>query len=90
MASKRYPIELILPLRRLIFYRQAKEKYMKGLELKIARIRANLKQWQLASKVGISQNRLSQFELDRQPIPPELAVKIERLLSETKKTHPTT
>ena len=90
MASKRYSIELILSLRRLIFYRQVKEKYMKGLELKIARIRANLKQWQLASKVGISQNRLSQFELGRQPIPPELAVKIERLLSETKKTHTTT
>lgn len=90
MASKRYPIELILSLRRLIFYRQAKEKYMKGLELKIARIRTNLKQWQLASKVGISQNRLSQFELGRQPIPPELAVKIKRLLSETNKTHPTT
>jgi transcriptional regulator with XRE-family HTH domain len=55
---------------------------MEGLELKIARIRANLKQWEFASKVGISQNRLSQFELGRKPIPPEFAIQIKRILNE--------
>lgn len=61
---------------------------MEGLELKIARIRAHLKQWELAFKLGITQNRLSQFELGRQAIPSELAAKIERLLHETKTTLP--
>lgn len=53
---------------------------MKGLELKIARIRANLKQWELASKLGITQNRLSQYELGRKPIPTGIAKKMKRFL----------
>ena len=60
---------------------------MNGLELKIARIRANLKQWQLAAKIGVSQNRLSLYELGRQPIPPELHDRIKRILDEATDTH---
>ena len=86
MANRHCPLEFIILLRRLIFQQAILTggKSMEGLELKIARIKANLKQWQLASEVGISQNRLSQFELGRKPIPPELAAKIERLFNETK------
>ena len=53
---------------------------MEGLELKIARIRANLKQWQLASELGITQNRLSQYELGRKPIPNSIVINIKHVL----------
>lgn len=54
---------------------------MKGMELKIARIRAGLKQYELAQLVGISQNRLSLIELDRRQPSPELLERIREALA---------
>lgn len=53
---------------------------MKGIELKIARIRAGLKQYELANMVGISQNRLSMIELERRQASPELLERIREAL----------
>ena len=36
-----------------------------GLELKIARIRAGLRQYELAARVGITQTKLSEIECGR-------------------------
>jgi DNA-binding transcriptional regulator YiaG len=85
MASKRFEVALIISLIRLIFYALAREKNMEGVELKITRIRANLKQWELASKLGINQNRLSQYELGRKPIPEGIAGRAKRILAITNK-----
>jgi len=43
-----------------------------GVDLKIARLRAGLKQYQLAAKVGITQTKLSEIECDRLQPSPEL------------------
>jgi len=51
---------------------------MTGLEIKIARIRAGIKQYELAASLGISQNQLSLIELGRRQPSPELP---ERILS---------
>ena len=55
---------------------------MQAIDLKITRIRAGIKQWELASKMGINQNRLSQFELGRYPTTPEIEARIMRAIDE--------
>ena len=52
-------------------------KSSQGLELKIARLRAGLKQYQLASKVGIAPTQLCEIETGRREVSPEL---LERIL----------
>jgi len=61
------------------------ESKLDGLELKITRIRAGLRQYELAAKIGIPPNRLCEMELGRRPIAPELAEKIARLLNEAER-----
>lgn len=43
----------------------------KGLELKIARLRAGLKQYEVAAKVGIAPTQLCEIEMGRREPPPE-------------------
>ncbi len=50
----------------------------KGLELKIARLRAGLKQYELAAKVGIAPTQLCEIETGRRELPLEL---LERILT---------
>jgi transcriptional regulator with XRE-family HTH domain len=53
-----------------------------GLELKIARLKAGLKQYELAAKLGISTTQLCEIETARRQPSPELAEKIKRVLQE--------
>jgi len=52
--------------------------YPEGVEIKIARIRAGLRQYDVATSVGILPNRLSEIESGRRQPSPEL---LERILS---------
>lgn len=51
-----------------------------GLELKLARIRQGLHQYEVARRVGISPVRLAQFEGGHRRIPPELEDKLRAVL----------
>jgi len=53
-----------------------------GLELKIGRLKARLKQYELAATLGISTTKLCEIETGRRQPSPELAEKIERVLRE--------
>lgn len=53
-----------------------------GLELKIYRLKARLKQYELAATLGISTTQLCEVETGRRQPSPELAEKIERVLRE--------
>ena len=48
-----------------------------GIELKITRLRAGLKQYELAAKVGIAPTQLCEIETGRRELSPEL---LERIL----------
>lgn len=52
--------------------------YPDGVDIKIARIRAGLRQYDVAARVGILPNRLSEIESGRRQPSPEL---LERILS---------
>ena len=54
--------------------------YPEGVELKIARIRAGLRQYQVAASVGILPNRLSEIEAGRRRPSPELLDRILRVI----------
>jgi len=51
--------------------------YKEGVEIKIARIRTGLRQYEVAARVGILPNRLSEIESGRRRPSPEL---LERIL----------
>ena len=53
-----------------------------GLELKIGRLKAGLKQYELAATLGISTTKLCEIETGRRQPSPELAQRIERVLQE--------
>jgi len=53
---------------------------MNGLELKISRLRAGMKQYQLARELGISQPLLSKYENDYQEPPPHVKEKLQEIL----------
>jgi len=55
-----------------------------GLELKIARLRAGLKQYELAAKVGIAPTQLSEFETGRRELPPGLLDQILRAINSSR------
>ena len=57
-----------------------------GLELKIARLRAGLKQYELAAKVGIAPTQLSEIETGRRELPPELLEQILRVIKRNSNT----
>jgi len=50
--------------------------YPEGVEIKIARIRAGLRQYEVAKSVGILPNRLSEIESGRRRPSPELLRRI--------------
>jgi transcriptional regulator with XRE-family HTH domain len=52
-------------------------------ELKMERTRFGIKQWRLASLVGISQTELSHYESGRRRCPADLRRKIANVLSTT-------
>ena len=64
------------------FYQRAIVKTIEGLELKIARIRVGLRQYELAARVGITQTKLSEIECGRRRLTPELSQHIMEALEE--------
>lgn len=48
--------------------------------LKVERVRKGIKQWRLASLLGISQAELSHYETGRRPCPADLQDKIAKVL----------
>ncbi len=54
---------------------------MNGIEIKIARIRKGLLQYEVAAKTGISPNRLSEIETGRREPSAELLNRIVRILT---------
>ena len=59
-----------------------------GLEMKIARLRAGLKQYEVAAMLGISQNQLSQIELGRYSPSPEVFQRILEVIKEAEGGEP--
>lgn len=53
-----------------------------GLELKIARLMAGLKQYELAAKLGIGTTQLCEIETGRRQPSPELVKQIKQLIDE--------
>ena len=53
-----------------------------GLEIKIGRLKARLKQYELAARLGISTTKLCEIETGRRQPSPELVQQIERVLRE--------
>jgi len=58
--------------------------YPEGVEIKILRIKAGLRQYEVAASVGILPNRLSEIEAGRRRPSPEL---LERILQVIKGNH---
>ncbi len=58
--------------------------YPEGVEIKILRIKAGLRQYEVAASVGILPNRLSEIEAGRRRPSPEL---LERILQIIKGNH---
>lgn len=55
---------------------------MNGLDLKVARLKANLKQYEMANLVGIPQTRIWEFETNRRVPAPEILQRIRRILAD--------
>ena len=53
-----------------------------GIELKIMRLRAGIRQYELAARIGIPANRLSEIELGRRMPSIELVTRIVDILNE--------
>lgn len=49
---------------------------MEGIDIKIARIRAGVRAYELAQRVGLSESAMSRIETGRKPASPELAARI--------------
>lgn len=58
--------------------------YPEGVEIKILRIKAGLRQYEVAASVGILPNRLSEIEAGRRRPSPEL---LQRILQVIKGNH---
>ena len=55
---------------------------MEGLKVKIARIRAGIRQYELAARLGITQSKLSEIETGRREASPELIARILEAIEE--------
>jgi len=55
-----------------------------GLEVKIARLRAGFRQYDLAARLGIPQSRLSEIESGRRKPSPEIVGRLFKILHEHK------
>lgn len=53
-----------------------------GLDLKLARIRAGIRQYELAVRLGIAAARLSEIEAGRRILTQEMAERIKRAINE--------
>jgi transcriptional regulator with XRE-family HTH domain len=58
------------------------------MNLKIMRIRAGLRQYELAAKLGISPSRLSGIECGRVESSPELVVRIQETIRKARSAKP--
>ena len=58
---------------------------VKGLELKIIRLRVGIRQYDLAARLGILPNRLSEIESGRREPSPELLTQLLQILNQAKK-----
>ena len=56
------------------------ERHIWGVELKLAHIRQGLNQYELAQRVGIAPNRLSEIEAGRRTVSTELIRRITEVL----------
>ena len=54
---------------------------MTGIDIKVARIRTGIKQYELAGSLGIPQSTLCEIECEKKPLEPQLLGKILRILS---------
>lgn len=63
-----------------------KGRCSQGLELKIARLRAGMKQYTLAAKVGIASTQLCEIETGRRDVSPELLERILGMIGSNKVT----
>jgi len=55
-----------------------------GLDIKIARLKAGLRQYDLAARLGIPPSRLSEIESGRRKPAPEIMRQIHKILDECK------
>ncbi len=65
----------------------SKGRGTQGLELKIARLRVGLKQFELAAKVGIASTQLCEIETGRREASPELLERILTAISSVAEVH---
>jgi transcriptional regulator with XRE-family HTH domain len=54
---------------------------VKGIDLKIARLKAGLRQYELAAQLGIPQSRLSEIESGRRYATPEIIQELFKILA---------
>ena len=57
-----------------------------GLGLKIARLQAGLKQYELAARVGIAPTQLCEIEIGRREASPDLLERILKVITSNKQT----
>jgi transcriptional regulator with XRE-family HTH domain len=55
-------------------------KKVKGMEIKIARLRSGYRQYDLAARLGIPPSRLSEIETGRRKVSPEIVERILKIL----------
>ena len=51
-----------------------------GFDLKVARLKAGIRQYDLAARLGISPTQLCEIELGRRPLTPEIAEQIKQTI----------
>lgn len=59
-------------------------KQVKGLDIKIARLKAGMRQYDLAARLGIPPSRLSEIESGRRNPAPEIVQQLFKILDECK------
>jgi ribosome-binding protein aMBF1 (putative translation factor) len=67
--------EEVIPIEETDFYREMNKNRVGNL-LEAARIRAGLKQKDLAQKVGVKQNMISDYERGRRRLTPQMAQRL--------------
>lgn len=57
---------------------------VKGLDIKIARLKVGMRQYDLAARLGISPSRLSEIESGRRKLAPKMVKRLFKILDECK------
>lgn len=60
----------------------------KGLDIKIMRLKAGLRQYDVAARLGIHPSQLSEIESGRRKPSPELLKQLDQILSKSKSGEP--